>query len=654
MSAFPTLAGNSQSALPAPPPGYQPGILAPVKRDYEDSTLYKIGSVLASFGESVPVNLKIRMAQQQADLELSKDKLAWDNYYKNNELARELSQKQNREASEQFVSLLPKMKAELSSMYGAPAEDQEKYLGHLARIADSLQPGGGDLLRFFHKNQSTVLAGDAILSHPDESISGKARESVARMGYANWLQTKEHEQLANQANNDWVTTATYTLPKPIQDKLVAQSMPESDYRQALKIAGMQKGMRPVEIGSMMAHLDTPLGQAQMTGLGVDVDAIKVAQQKKHRELSAIDRGKNEDYQKQQDILADAALPENKNKYTESYLSAVRDKVAQYNGTMARETNPGQNPNTPFNRALDIETNGRVKSMDDIALLPKTEQEKFYAVAKKVQADTRSASADAQAAAQMNKPHDLMKDPVYTLKDGKVVLTDTPMSEGAYRQRPKGMFTMTPEQKTRMGDLEYAEQAGLDLFDKADKAYKKVPPNQRVAAEAILGSDSKIVDLLLTNRVKKAYPDMADYVAQRTSASGRYAKALGGQVGVLTDQDVIRVERMFAVASDTDFVRKLKRKSYERLLALNKKALTAALAGNEGTLNAGQVTPEQLRALKDQYKNEVNGILGSVEGEVAKAGKTGSSANPALEKSTQEAVDKRERGESLLEKMRKGK
>jgi hypothetical protein len=389
----------------------------------------------------------------------------------------------------------------------------------------------------------------------------------------------------------------------------------------------------------------------MTGLGVDVDAIKVSQQKKHRELSAIERGKNEDYQKQQDILADAALPENKNKYTESYLSAVRDKISQYNGTMARETNPGQNPNTPFNRALDIETNGRVKSMDDIALLPKNEQAKFYAVAKKVQADTRSASADAQAAAQMGKPHDMQDKPVYRLKDGKISRVTEPMSEGQYRTGT-GTFTMTPDQKTKMGDLEYAEQAGLDLFDKADKAYKKISPTERVAAEATL--QSPIGDFMLGNMIKKKHPELAEYVAQRTAASGKFAKALGGQVGVLTDQDVIRVERLFAVASDTDFVRKLKRKSFQRLLALNKSAMTAALASNEGTLNEGQVSPEQLSLLKEKYKNDVNGILGSVEGEIAKAGKTGSSANPDLEKSTQDAVDKRERGESLLEKMRKGK
>jgi hypothetical protein len=101
--------------------------------------LFKVGSVLASYGESVPVNLKIKMAQQEFDLKQNENKLAWDNYYKSVQQSRAELQQHARAAQQGFLTMWPNIKAQVSSILD-PAKRKE-LSQHWATISESLAPG---------------------------------------------------------------------------------------------------------------------------------------------------------------------------------------------------------------------------------------------------------------------------------------------------------------------------------------------------------------------------------------------------------------------------------------------------------------------------------------------------------------------------------
>lgn len=622
----------SEAAMPSPPPGYHPGPLAPVRQEYEDSMLYKVGSVLASYGESVPVNLKIKMAQQEMDLKQQTNKLAWDNYYKSNEVARNLSKAQNRDASKEFLQLLPNMKAQLFSMVGESEEKRRPFLNHMKNIAESLHPGGGDLLEFFSGNMSTVFAADAILSHPDKSISGQSQALVGQMGYDQWIKSPQHAVVARQMNTDYLTAVVGRLPKPVHDKLVSKGLPEPEFRELVKKQAYEQGMRPVDVASMLAHLDTEEGDGQMANMGVKTNKAALAQQVKSHELTAIEQGRNEEYLSKKSILDDHAA--NPGKYNDSYIKTVKDEVAVFHKLQAPETSPGPNPNNTFNNAFKIATQGKLGSVDDIAKLPAKEQAAMYKVAEKTLGEVRAASAEAQKDAKMSTPAiaDNYINADELLKTGKVVPVREAVSEGEIRTNRK-YIKITPEQRKELRELNVAVESAKQIFDSADQAFSGDTNAMTFAiAERALLAEDNILTAPQKAIAKGAYPKLAEYLARREGTLGKFARGVSGEVGVLTDQDVGRVRNLFPVGGDTPELRKAKRKSMENLLALNRKFAHEVLAG--------EMSPDEAAALKnsDKYKSAVNGLFGSLEGNIA--GSTAPQGAPP--------------GESLLKKMKKGK
>lgn len=654
------LASTTQysNSLPSPPEGYHPGPMAPARHEYEDSTMFKIGSVLASYGESVPINLQLKMAQQEADLKQHANKRAWDNYYANNEAMRATLQAHARDAQKDFLSMWPNIKGQISSTID-PVKRKE-LADHWGTLAESLSPGSGKLVAYFNDNMASVLDGDDLLGDEDASVSGPAQKVLSSMGYDNWIMSKERQQMSAVRNVDRTASVVGRMAKPMQEKLASARAgtgpgpDEIEFRKEFKQTLLQSGLRTTAMMAAQLFLDTEQGQNMMTGLGVRTNAITAQKQKKSHELSDIERGRNEEYTQKKSLLEDAAS--NPGKYTESYLKTVKDEVAVFHKLQAPETSPGPNPNNTFNNALKIKSRGKLSSADDIAKLPLSEQQAAYALADKTLDEVREASAQAQMQARMDTPHDNAGSPVFEMTPNGEIKRVKIGSEREYRTGKH--FKMTPEQLKKTGEFQYVKSAGLDLLDKADLAYTaKTEWEFKKQQAAELAMTDPLTDKLFGSAAKKAYPRIADYVAGRGSQLGKFARSLGGEVGVLTDQDIFRVEKMFPTASDTSYVRKLKRNAFLKLVELNKTAITTALIGNEGTGNEGQLSVEQMADLKTQYKSTVDGILGSIEGIDSRTeGPPSKAKKPAalqVDPATP-AAPSVHRGESLRERMLKGK
>ncbi len=641
------LSPEMDRVLPRPPAGYEPSAMAPIRHDYEDSTLFKIGTTLQSFSkDAIPAQLKIKAAQAEADLAIDKRKLEWNNYYKSNEVARELSQQQNRDASATFLKLLPPMKAELYSMIGQPPEDTAKALAHMKLIANSLHPGGGDLVDYFHKNMSTVYAMDAIASHPDKKISGQVLPLINSMGYDNAVKSPQWATVANQVNTDWVSEAVRSFPPDLKAKIYGtdpKRMNEMEFRDALNTYGIMMGKRDVEVKSMVTHLSTVNGQRQLAGMNVDTDQAALAHQIKQKEMGLKEKLSDEDLSNTKAVLDfDKAHP---GSLPAQFVSDARLNFGRHIGTVAKEASPGQfSENNPLSTYIMLASKQKYKDPDTLfaGVVPGSKDSAdrlaILAEAHRLKAE---ANPMGQMQAQMAKPGDTSNYFVASdLRMGKLTPARGQVVEGDLRDSSK-YIKVTPDQKKELRDIESTSGSADQIFDTAAKAYGKGGNAYLVAqAESTLQWDpSNPASQAAIVLAKKNYPDLAEYVSRREATLGKFARSVSGEVGVLTDQDVGRVRNLFPTAGDTPQIMKAKRKALSNLIALNRKFAHQVLAGD--------MTPGEVDVLKNskEYRDASQGILGSVDPKAT--------ASQRLEEQTQEAGDKRNRGNSLLDSMKKG-
>lgn len=601
----PRLAAAAAAPAVSPFAAYAPSALSPVRHEYEDSTLFKIGSVLASYGESVPVNMKIRMAQQESDIKMAEHKMAVSNYYQQNEVTRELLKKHNREAQKEFLSVLPNMKAQITSMSGAPKEEQEIYVTHLKNMAESFHPGGGDIIDFFYKNQSVVYAGDAILSNTDPNISGPARQSMNSMGYDNWIKSPAHAAFATIMNTDFLTAATTRLPKTMQDKLAAKNMPENEFRESVKAAAYEKGMRPVDVTSMLMHMDTQNGQNQMHRMGVKIDTIEQAVEKKGfgNQMNAKKAADLERIEFKLDHAQELGLTGEEI----SELNQKRDIALQYNRPQSM---PGESRSDLRANTLADLSGGRYSTTGDVLAKTKegsVERAQGLAWAQQATQVKKEASAQAQLGARLEEP--AKQTDLTNIFSAKQLLTNhmlAPVGPQSTRQLRTDVdnVSVSPDEQIKYANITKSKLAGKDLFDMAEKLFTDT---------SALGVASRTSQMLLLDSpltagpVKLANPALGAYHDDLEAWAGNNAKALGGEVGVLTNVDIDRWVRTFPTGSDNPKTVKLKRKIFERMTDLVRDTQEQILAGRYNPTRDADG-----RIADKAFRQKVEGILGSAE------------------------------------------
>jgi hypothetical protein len=577
----------------------------------EDSLAYKIGTTLASFGEAVPVHMKLKLAEQDADRKQQETKLGWDNFYQNNAKMRMLQQKHNQEAQMAYFEHLPRFKYQIAAIEDPVQRQQFTELA--AKMSDSLYPGGGDFLRYFAKNPASVYDGDDLAEDPD--YGPVVKERIAGMGYENWMKSKERESLSATRNFDRLTFTTGHMPDEAMKQLSAGNMTEKDFRAAyvetLKDSLVQGQITQRGLMAAKMYLNTPEAEEQMAGLGVQTNKAALARQLKEKTQSPRELQAEKNFAQWQKIVDTDTSNKAQTQYTPQEVADAKESLMVANKQMAPRSNPSDTPNNPLNQRLEMRTKGEIRSVGDIARMPKTRQPALYKLAETVQAELDAAKPEAAASAQEGKSADTTG--YYDLNALKTTGNLKPVrgrvsieelrSNSAY-----GKFN--EKQIQALTDMQVVEGSSKQIFDAARKAYAGSGGSflQSQAESALMNDPTSPGYAEGIRLAKKYYPDLSTYLARRESTLGKFARSVSGEVGVLTDQDVIRVRNLFPTAGDTASMIKSKEKALAGLVALNKRFLNHVLTGGEfDTVRASEVRNSP------QFFDAKEGILGSVEG-----------------------------------------
>ena len=633
------------TARPTPPANYTPGYTAPVRQEYEESPLFKLGMVLQGFatpaGELPPV-FKLRLAQQKMDLEASQNKLAWDNYYQTNQTLEVAAKEHNRSAMFKAFEMMPQFKGHLASI-DDPAT-RERMGNWYGKMLDSLAPGLGDVMRTMGTNPSRILGFDHLLK--DTGPIGKGfRELTKGRSYEELAKDPAVHKLLELHGRDTIPVIISRMSNDDRARLANKGIKEDEFTQlfveAAKDASFQN--TPQDIAYARSLLSTDFGQASMAQHGVQLNSTALKQQEKSKD-DPIKAGAHEEY-----LAAKAKL--NDPKATPSEKEEAKDLVARYHGTKAKELETPDNPNSPVNQrfsAKAMEAGIAARNLGDVEKLPdgpvKKHAIKLWQEARKEQ---DQASPMGSLAAKMATPGDtsnyVMAEDLRTR--GEVVPVRDNVSAGELLGNKK-YLKITPEQRKELRDLKAIVSNADNIFRSAREALTPDITGSvgAVTAEAVLAAEDNPFTANAKAIAKASHPKLAVYVAERERTLGKFARAVSGEMGVLTDQDTGRVRNMFPSASDTPDIITAKEKSLKALVALNRKLAAEILAG--------ELSPEEADVLKrsDKYRSAVNGIFGGAEG-AGKGSKTGGTGGTGDTGGTGSAEPKKSPADALLEKMK---
>ena len=612
------------------PAGYEPGYSAPARREYEDSFMFKVGSALASWGEQMPVNMKLRMAQDHADIEQSRNQLAWANYHQVQETSRRVAQEHNQNMMFKMFEAAPSIKGRIASIKD-PAERQVA-ADWYEKWADSLSPGSGKVFKHMGKSPSTIMGMDRLLK--STTPGGKAaRELTNTLGYENVATNPILNKLVEQQSKDLIPIVVSRFTDEETKQLIAGKMDQTAFRKAFHTAAMDEsfGSDPLDIAYAQNVIEEPHAQGTMAAMGVQLDssAIKMQQKEKPEGEETLSGIKAKEYHKLKNRVALAE--QDPDAFAPAHVADMKKQMGILLGTESKDQ--GSNPNNMVNQRLQIISKGKVADVESIASMPPgKDKEQAYAWATQARKEQDQASGMGSLTAKMATPGDTSN---YILADkllatGHAIPVRENVTEGELRTN-KNFLKVTPEQKKELRELNVSIESTKQIFESAEEAFKGDSSKMGLsAAELAMTSEESALTLGPKLLAKQSYPKLAEYVARRESTLGKFARSVSGEVGVLTDQDVGRIRNMFPTATDTKTIRKSKEKSIHALIELNRKFAVEVLAGD--------LSPDEVDTLKrsDKYKNAAQGILGSAEG-VSKV-------------ETVNTV----RSESLLEKMRKGK
>jgi hypothetical protein len=259
----------------------------------------------------------------------------------------------------------------------------------------------------------------------------------------------------------------------------------------------------------------------------------------------------------------------------------------------------------FSRELLALTNGQHRLASDLDNMKPGTPEYSSMLTAINTANQRVANYSAQASlkAQMDKPADMAAADQYNLGDlvNKRELNPilTPMSTGEKLTNPKAI-TIKPAEAAAIEKIKIAKSAGKQLFDLADKAYSATTA---LGMQAQVAADAGLNFGPTAAAIGMQYPDMKLYHDALNAWAGNNAKALGGEVGVLTDVDITRWVNTFPKGSDAPKVRKLKAKMFDKMVDLVETTKIDILAGKK---------PKDYVNSKE-FRAKVEGTLGSLEG-----------------------------------------
>lgn len=637
------LQSNVPERTPEPPQEFMPQASRQKSFDFVPTPDHMLPS---NFFGIVLKNAHLNMQMKEAHIAEG-----WANYHKTERMADAIMQEQERNAQASAWEYLPKARAYIDTF---PLNTPQRKVAenYTRRIISGMHPDGLTALEAFIADPVAHYGANILLK--DNVEAQQLFESMGPAFYNSDFAKRHGATLGHDMTRNLIGR----FDKDMHDKLASGKMTQEEFLTNIeKVSNDPYAGEPVSpqhLQFIKAFMASPDGDNFLVGVGIEPNSAKLKRLLKEKPDDLKKQVENEQIQKTRDDLH--REQEYPGTFSSSYVKQLKDDMRVFAGLQQKETNVGENPNNRVIQRWHDKTGHKYASVEEAVASPESPQRTaaIQAFHDSI-AEQDKASADAAMGAKMGAQHDLVTHPVYKMdSSGNIDRVSGDLSEQQYR-KGNNFFTMTNDQQQKMSKLAKSKLGGLALFDAADKAYKAKTGLEQTAEVA---ADLAMKTLPGAAIVANTHPDLYNYVSQRNSALGDYARSLGGEVGVLTDQDIARVIQMFPNASDTSKTRLAKRRAFEKLIKINEDALKLVLIGNKGTQFEGDISPEQLEGLKRDkaLQSKINGILGSVEGLNKKSERpqTSTEEQKAAGAELQERQDKRTRAERLAEEMRKGK
>jgi hypothetical protein len=606
------LSPELEAATPTAPPGYQPGPTAPVSFEYEKNPLFKLGNILGSIGEDMPIAFKLRAAQMEAKQKADTNKLALDNYYKTNAVVRETARQHNRDMMFKTLEMLPNIIGRLDAI--SDPKDLETMAGVYSDILESGVPGLGKVAKMMvdPHSKSRILGFNSLMASP--TLGAQARELSNNRGVPELMQDPQFHALIDLQGRDTISTIVSRIKHEDMIKIGKGEVSQPEFEKLYNEAIMDESfkLQPIDVAFAKSALHTPYGEEVMAGLHIPTNKMAVAQGKKTGTGNPMNALKYKEFQQNQ-FKIEHAEELGLGGDEVATLKSHNDRLLSYT---AAQSMPGESKTSLHSSALFDLSGGLYQTKQDI--LDKTPEgsparKQGLAWAEQATEVQKTASAQSQLGARMQepaKPEDLSN-----MFSGKALLSGhslepvAPQSTMQLRTNPDNI-KVTPDEQIKYGNIIKSKAAGKDLFDMAQALFtaKSGPEMLKQQSQwAMFGSELTAGAGALINPSMKTYNDVLEAWA------GNNAKALGGEVGVLTNVDINRWVRTFPGGSDTPTTIAAKRKIFNQMTDLVRATQEQILAGRLSVTRdaAGNITNKDIR-------QKIEGLLGSAEGLASKA------------------------------------
>jgi len=653
----PPVTGTVPTSNPSPLAQYRPGQTAPVTIGQENSLMGTMTRFLQDLGTQpghIPVSMQMRLKEQEAQIAADNNEREWGNFQRTMATFQEQTRQHNLAAMQNGMAMLPQAKAEIRA---ATPEDAPKLTAMWGKILGQFAPELQDHIHFYAKNMASVDSLDEAFADP---ITGKPLRALGvTRGYPSVAQDPAALAFADIRNKDLLSHVFAHMPAPFKTKVSKGEVGEQEFRdefnKTLEDPSLaEKGMTPQKMQLAKTALNSPTGSLAMVGWGIQTNADKEKMMLKSVTSNPMGQYKVAELRKIDAQLAYAQ--QDPEAFTKEELDALNNRRDYLLKLKALPGSPGESKTSLVSQGLFRISNGLYQTKDDI--LEKTQEgtpERAKALAMHAQAlqEAKDASPQAGLRAKMDTPVDTSGKNIFLRSDvekwgqGKGALAPYTgaVSQGELSTSGKFLTLKDDEQKKAI-QLDISQSAGKDLFAMANKAYKATTP---LGIQGQILADAGFENRFTAGAAGLAYPEMKLYHDALEAWAGNNAKALGGEVGVLTNVDINRWVKTFPSASDSPAVRVAKEKLFNKMVNLVREV--------HSNIIAGKISPERDEDgyIKDpKIRAKVQGILGNLE-QISKGSKleAEAQANSPIVPSAPSS-EKLSPAAKLAEEMRKGK
>lgn len=594
-----------------PPDFYRPSRNSLVGQEQDQSLFSKITGALMNAGTQpgeLPVTMKMQLATSEVRHKQLQDELAWKNYNRSQLIFQNTLEEQKRDNIMYSMSIMPNAIAQIRATGDPELKNQ---IGKwYADNMNALAPGTGSIVEHYVKNPFHVSMWQALMADPKSPVASQLRELTNSVGFEHVLDMPEGQEMIKILGHDAATTVIAHMPKAAVDKLATGKMGEEEFKAAYKQTMYDPnnlGWGPALATAGEAFLGTPAGQQLMVGKGVQTNELAIAQQKKGYGSNPMNALKFKEFETNQ-FKIDHADELGLSTSDVQKLQAHNDRLMTYTSPVSQ---PGESKSSLHSSALFDLSGGLYQTKQDI--LDKTPEgsparKQGLAWADQATQVQKTYSAQSQLGARMQepaKPEDLSN-----MFSGKALLSGhrlepvAPQSTMELRTNPDNI-KVTPDEQVKYGNIIKSKTAGKALFEMAAKVYTAKSGNamaKQQSTDLMFNSTLTAGAGALINPQMKVYHDILEAWA------GNNAKALGGEVGVLTNVDIDRWVRTFPGGSDTPTTIMAKRKIFEQMTDLVRETQEGILAGRLSVVRdaEGFITNKDIR-------QKIEGLIGSAEG-----------------------------------------